>query len=61
MDISFEVLDDSNNVVNRVTVPNVPLERNRCTNLSGPLFSTTASASAFTLNDTWLEDYKMEF
>jgi hypothetical protein len=56
MTITIEALDAGNNVLLTKVVPNVPLKRNRKTILSGALFTTSASTTAFQVETSWLED-----
>ena len=61
MDITLEVLDANSQVITTHTLQDVPFKRNCATNLSGPLFSADASASAFLVNDLWGTPSNIEF
>lgn len=60
MDITIEALDANNDVLSTKVAKDVSLKRNRCTILSGDIFSTTASAVAFKV-ESWLDDYNAAF
>ena len=62
MDITLEVLDENEDVMFTKFVANVPLQRNKKTILTGPLFNSTAVASsAFQLETEWLTDHNVNF
>ena len=62
MNITLEVLDEDENVMFTKYVANVPLQRNKKTILTGPLFNSTAVASsAFQLETEWLPDNNVSF
>lgn len=55
MDITLEVLGNSDEVLITKVIRNVPLKRNRKTILSGPVFSPSTSAVSFSLETAWDE------
>lgn len=61
MDVTIEVLDESENVINRKVVTNVPFKLNRCTKLTGSIYSASSSAGSFQLETGWIEDYNLSF
>lgn len=61
MDVTIEVLDESDNVINRKVVTNVPFRLNRCTKLTGSIYSASTSASSFLLEPEWLETQEINF
>ena len=62
MNITIEVLDEDENVMFTKYVANVPLQRNKKTILTGPLFNSTAvTSSAFQLETEWLTDNNVNF
>jgi len=62
MDITLEVLDENEDVMFTKFVANVPLQRNKKTILTGPLFNSTAVASsAFQLETEWLTNNNVNF
>ena len=50
-DVTIEVLDESDNVINRKVVTNVPFRLNRCTKLTGSIYSAPE----------WLETQEINF
>lgn len=60
MDITIEVLDGSDNVILTKVVNDVPMKRNRVTNLRGALFSAN-STSPITVESSWLTDTTVDF
>ena len=61
MDVTVEVLDESDHVINRKVVTNVPFRLNRCTKLTGSIYSASSSASSFLLEPEWLETQEINF
>lgn len=62
IDITIDVLDNTDKVLFTKAVPNVPFKRNRKTILRGPLFASTAlTSSAFQIESTWLDETTVEF
>jgi len=55
MDITLEVLGNSDEVLITKVIRNVPLKRNRKTILSGPVFSPSTSSVSFSLETAWDE------
>lgn len=55
MDITLEVLGNSDEVLITKVIRNVPLKRNRKTILSGPVFSPSTSAISFMVETAWDE------
>lgn len=62
INITIDVLDNSDKVLFTKTIPNVPFKRNRKTILRGPVFQTTAqTTSAFLIESAWLDETTVEF
>lgn len=61
MTITIEALDASDNVLATRVVNNVPFKRNRQTILTGAVFTADASAAAFKLETSWLDDETVNF
>jgi hypothetical protein len=61
VNVTITVLDASDNVLFSKALTSVPMKRNRCTIVTGKLFSSTATASAFTVTTDWLTDHVVEF
>ncbi len=60
MNVTIDILDASNNVITTKQVSDVPFKRNRCTRLTGSLYSASSS-STFTLETTWLDEVNYDF
>ena len=60
MDITLEVLDDANHVLYTKVVPNVTLQRNRRTKLTGPLYNSLTDTS-IQIDTDWLPDNNQDF
>lgn len=52
MDITIDVLDAQGTSLTHRVIPNVPFMRNRCTTLTGPLYSAGVT-STFQVNTAW--------
>ncbi len=61
MTLTFEVLDASDNVLVTKTVPNVQLKRNRCTTVTGDVFTSGSSSFGIQLETDWLEGNTVNF
>ena len=62
INVTIEVLDENNQVMFTKSVPNVPMQRNKQTTLSGPVFTATASTtSSFKIETDWLEGTTVPF
>lgn len=61
MTITIEALDNDDNVLSTKVVNNVPFKRNRQTILRGNVFTADASAAAFKLETSWLDDETVNF
>lgn len=61
MTVTIEALDASDNVLATRVVNNVPFKRNRQTILTGAVFTADASAAAFKLETSWLDDETVNF
>ena len=61
MTVTIEVLDASDNVLLTKVVNDVPFKRNRKTILRGAIFTADASAAAFKLETSWLDDETVNF
>ena len=59
-DIRVAVLDADGNTMGEVALPDVPFLRNRVTEASGGLFSSSTGFH-ITLNDEWLDTYSIEW
>ena len=55
IDLTIETLDENDNVLNTISVPAVPFQRNRVTVLTGSLYSASAS-TAFQVNEAYIEE-----
>ena len=60
MDITLEVLDDNDQVLLTKVVPNVTLQRNRSTKLTGPLYGSPLNSS-FLVETDWLTESTQPF
>ena len=60
MDITLEVLDDNDQVLSTKVVPNVTLQRNRSTKLTGPLYGSPLNSS-FLVDTEWLTESTQPF
>lgn len=61
MTITIQALDADDNVLYTKIVPNVPLQRNRETTLTGEIFSITPSAAGFRLETDWITGNTVNF
>lgn len=61
VNVTINVLDAGDNVLFSKALTGVPMKRNRCTVLSGKLFSTDATASGFTIDADWIDNYNIDF
>lgn len=62
VDVSIDALDAEGATLYHKEIRNVPFQRNRCTRLTGSLYSATTPAStAFQLNTAWLDNNEMDF
>ena len=61
VNVTITVFDASDNVLFSKALTSVPMKRNRCTEVTGKLFSSTATASAFSVTTDWLTDHVVEF
>ena len=55
------MLDADGNSISHKVVNNVPFKRNRCTKLTGSLYTAGNVDGSFSVNTTWLNDYDMNF
>ena len=60
MTVTIDVLDADGNYISHKVVNDVPFKRNRCTKLTGSLYSTGGDGF-FSVNTAWLDDYNMTF
>lgn len=60
MNVTIDVLDAQGTTISHKVVNNVPLKRNRTTNISGALYTSGASTT-FLLNTDWLDSYNLTF
>ena len=58
--VSVKALDASGATVTSLSLPSVPMKRNRITTASGELFSASGSGS-FLFNSDWLEGHEMSY
>lgn len=61
IDVTIEALDSENNVLYQRIVTGVPFKRNRCTKLTGSVYSVSASAGSFLLNADWEDQETVSF
>ena len=61
VNVTIEVLDASDNVLFTKTVANVPFKRNRVTKLRGAMFTSAATAAAFQVETSWLDEEVVDF
>ena len=61
MDVTFETLDASDNVLYTKTITNVPLKRNRVTTLKGVMFTNDSSSGTFQVDTDWIEGNTINF
>ena len=61
MTVTIDVLDSEGNSISHKVVNNVPLKRNRCTKLTGSLYTAGNVDGSFSVNTTWLDEYDMNF
>ena len=58
--VTIDVLNSDGQSISQKVVNNVPLQRNRVTKLTGPLY-TSGAGTGFTVNTTWLSDTTITF
>ena len=58
--VTIDVLNSDGQSISQKVVNNVPLQRNRNTKLTGPLY-TSGAGTGFTVNTTWLSDTTIIF
>ena len=61
INVTIEALDSENNVLYQRIVTGVPFKRNRCTKLTGSVYSVSASAGSFQLNADWEDEVGVTF
>lgn len=61
MDVTFETLGASDNVLYTKTITNVPLKRNRVTTLKGVMFTNDSSSGTFQVDTDWIEGNTINF
>ena len=61
MTVTIDVLDTVGNSISHKVVNNVPFKRNRCTKLTGSLYTAGSVDGSFSVNTAWLDDYDMNF
>ena len=61
VDITIQALDASDNVLVTKVVPNVPLQRNRKTTLTGAVYSGGSALSTFKLETSWITGNSINF
>jgi len=61
LDVTISVLNSSGDPIVSKTVTGVPFKRNRCTQLTGPVYTPLASASSFQLDPAWLTQEEVTF
>jgi hypothetical protein len=59
MTVTVDVLNEAGNVLFTRVISDVPLRRNRVTNLRGSLYSS--ASSSFTLESSWLDEVNISF
>ena len=55
LNVTIDVLDSDGNILNQKTVSGVSFQRNRCTRLTGSVYTVSTAADSFLLNKDWLE------
>lgn len=60
MNVTVEVLDANNDIISTRVVNNVQLQRNRYTQMTGALFSSSSSSS-FSVETSWLSQIDVSF
>ena len=60
MTVTIDVLDTDGNIISHKVVNNVPLKRNRMTQLTGSLYSAGSNAS-FLIETDWLPETNVDF
>ena len=61
IDVTIDALDSEGEVVYHRVVSNVPFKRNRCTKLTGNVYSVSASAGSFLVDSDWLPETELNF
>ena len=61
INVTIDALDAQNNVLYQRIVTGVPFKRNRCTKLTGSVYSVSTSAGSFQLNKDWEDELEVEF
>lgn len=61
IDVTIETLDDDGNVLFNKTVPNVPFKRNRCTILTGVIYTNSGVNGSIHVEPGWIDDYNGTF
>lgn len=61
MDITIQAFDAENNELFTKTVENVAFKRNRVTQLTGSVFTASASAASFSVETDWLDPSNIDF
>ena len=61
VDVTIQALDADDNVLVTKFVPNVPLQRNRKTKLTGTVYTGGSASSSFQLETTWLDETDISF
>lgn len=61
INVTIDALDSENNVLYERIVTGVPFKRNRCTKLTGSVYSVSTSAGSFLLNKDWEDEVEVEF
>jgi hypothetical protein len=60
MTVTIDVLDSSEESISHKVVTNVPLQRNRCTKLTGSVY-TAGGSTNFTVSTDWLDETVIPF
>lgn len=61
MDITIEALDADENVLFTKIVPNVPMQRNRVTTMTGAVYSASPTSVGFLLETSWIDGNTVNF
>ena len=61
INVTIDALDSDNNVLYQRMINDVPFTRNRCTKLTGSVYSVSTSVGSFLLNKDWIEEEVMTF
>lgn len=61
MNVTVETLDEDGNTLFRKVISDVPFKRNRCTVLTGAIYTNSATGGSFQLNTDWINEHDLDF